>query len=160
MNYWLLYFQRNSGCDQHVNHCKIGNQRCKLVIPDYAKRKEICSKLDITIYSGNNWRDVADRLGFNTQEIKSIDDKAQRCPNFSPMESVLTTWEQRDSGCSLDRLVNILQDIQRLDVVSDLGFPVDLESSEMRSWNVYRCLTITSSFPQLIGLFQITPHWS
>lgn len=106
-----------------------GSQACKPVIPDYAKQKEICSKLDITMYSGNNWRDVAGKLGFDTQEIKIIDDKARRCPNFSPMENVLITWEQRDPGCSLDRLVNILREIQRLDVVSDLGFPVDFESS-------------------------------
>ncbi|KAL9957120.1 hypothetical protein ACROYT_G038722 [Oculina patagonica] len=120
--------KQNSGCEQHGNYYITGNQACKPVIPDYAKRKEICSKLDITMYSGNNWRDVAGKLGFDVQEIKSLDDKAQKCPNFSPMEHVLTKWEQRDPGCSLDRLVSILRDIERLDVVSDLGFPVDLES--------------------------------
>lgn len=83
------------------------------------------------MYSKYNWRDVAGhaQLGFQLDEIKSIEDKAQRCPNFSPMEHILTTWEQRDPGCSLDRLVSILRDIQRLDVVNDLGFSVDLESS-------------------------------
>ena len=81
------------------------------------------------MYSRNNWRDVAGHLDFHMEEIKSLDDKAQRCPNFSPMEHVLSTWEQRDPGCSLDKLVSILRDIQRPDIVSDLGFSVDLESS-------------------------------
>lgn len=81
------------------------------------------------MYTQNNWKDVAGHLGFHVEEINSLDDKAQKCPNFSPMERVLTTWEQRDPECSLDRLVGILQDIQRPDIVSDLGFSVDVESS-------------------------------
>ena len=128
MNLCKIHFQQNCSCHQHGNHYTVGNQVWKPVIPDYAKRKEICTKLDNTSYSLNNWRDVAGHLGFRVDEIKSFDDKAQKCANFSPMEQVLTIWEQRDTGCSLDRLVGILREIQRLDIVSDLGFSVDLES--------------------------------
>ena len=45
------------------------------------------------------------------------------------MDHVLSVWEQRDPECSLERFVSILQEIERLDVVMDLGFPVDLECS-------------------------------
>ena len=41
------------------------------------------------------------------------------------MEDVLSRWEQRDPQCSLERLVSILREIQRLDVVCELGYPVD-----------------------------------
>ena len=41
------------------------------------------------------------------------------------MEDVLSRWEQRDPQCSLERLVSILRQIQRLDVVGELGYPVD-----------------------------------
>ena len=41
------------------------------------------------------------------------------------MEDVLSRWEQRDPQCSLERLVSILREIQRLDVVRELGYPVD-----------------------------------
>ena len=98
------------------------------MIPDYAKRKQLCGLLDISSYQ-QNWRDVAGQLEFTLEEIKSIEDKAHRCHTFSPMEHVLSTWEQRDPLCSLDRLVSILRDIKQFDAVSDLGFPVDSESS-------------------------------
>ena len=105
------------------------NQPCKLVISDYALRRKVCEKLDM-INSSYNWKDVAGQLNlFSVDEIKTIEDKVYRCFKFSPMDHVLTTWEQRDPGCSLERLVSILRDIKRLDVVCDLGYPVDLESS-------------------------------
>ena len=103
---------------------------CNLIIPDYALRKKVCEKLHVTAYSRYNWRDVAGQLGvFPADEIKSIEDKVHRCLKFSPMDHVLSVWEQRDPECSLERFVSILQEIERFDVVMDLGFPVDLESS-------------------------------
>jgi len=104
-------------------------QTCNPVISDYALRKKVCEKLDLTLYSRNNWQDVAAQLEFSADEIKTIEDKSHRCLKFSPMDYVLTTWEQKDPGCSLERLVSILQQLQRLDVVCDLGFSVDLEGS-------------------------------
>ena len=41
------------------------------------------------------------------------------------MEDVLSRWEQRDPQSSLERLVSILRQIQRLDVVGEVGYPVD-----------------------------------
>lgn len=121
--------QHCSNCIQLESHNMEENQPCKLVISDYALRRKVCEKLDM-INSSYNWKDVAGQLNlFSVDEIKTIEDKVYRCFKFSPMDHVLTTWEQRDPGCSLERLVSILRDIQRLDVVCDLGYPVDLESS-------------------------------
>lgn len=111
---------------QHGNRYGQENQTSKHVISDYAKRKKMCKSLDI--FSSQNWRDVAGQLGFSFEEIKGIEDRALRCVTFSPMEEVLTTWEQRDPESSLERLINVLREVQRLDVISDLGFPVDSET--------------------------------
>ena len=119
-------FQQRVNCKQHGILRGQENQTSKHVISDYAKRKKMCGLLDISSYK-QNWRDVAGKLRFSWEEIKGIEDKAHRCPTFSPMEDVLTTWEQRDPESSLERLIRVLRDIERFDVISDLGFPVGSE---------------------------------
>ena len=124
---FCFYLQQHcTNCEQRGSHLMGEKRTSKLVISDYTLRKKVCEKLDI-ITSCYNWRDVAGQLQFSLDEIKTVEGMTHRCLNFSPMDYVLTAWEQRDPGCSLDTLVNILRDIKRLDVVSDLGFPVDLE---------------------------------
>ena len=119
-----------SHCEQLGGHHWAEKLTCNLIFPDYALQKNVCEKLDVTAYSRYNWRDVAGQLGFfPADKIKSIEDKVHRCLKFAPMDHVLSVWEQRDPECSLERFVSILQEIERLDVVMDLGFPVDLESS-------------------------------
>ena len=92
------------------------------MIADYKQRKTVCQKLDGTLYSQHNWRDVAGLLGFSVSEIHQLEDKSLRSVFFSPMDNVLSIWEQRDPECSLERLVSILHQIQRFDVVEELGF--------------------------------------
>ena len=77
------------------------------------------------MHSCYNWKDVAGQLEFSVEDINDIEDLAYRRHGFSPMENVLLRWEQRDPQCSLERLVSILRGIQRLDVVCELGYPVD-----------------------------------
>jgi hypothetical protein len=72
---------------------------------------------------------VAGSLGFTRPEIMELDDKYHRSVNFSPTDAVLQVWEQRDPNCSLERLVNILREIGRLDLVQDLGYNIMLEST-------------------------------
>lgn len=118
-----------SHCAELGKQCAGENSTSKCVISDFALRKDICEKLDGTIYASHNWRDVAGHLGvFPADEIKFIENKAHRSVNFSPMDYVLSVWEQRDPSCCIERLVSILKEIQRHDIVMDLGFPEDLES--------------------------------
>lgn len=106
-------------------------QASKCLFSDYKLRKHICEKLDETLYSSHNWRDVAGKLGiFSADDIKTIENKAHRRLDFSPMDYVLSVWTQRDPSCSIDKLVNILRDIQRPDIVMDLGFPLHSTVSE------------------------------
>ena len=77
------------------------------------------------MHSCYNWKDVAGRLEFSVEDINNIEYWSYRHHGFSPMEDVLSRWEQRDPQCSLERLVSILRQIQRLDVVCELGYPVD-----------------------------------
>ena len=77
------------------------------------------------MHSCYNWKDVAGRLEFSVEDINNIEYRSYRDHRFSPMEDVLSRWEQRDPQCSLERLVSILREIQRLDVVCELGYPVD-----------------------------------
>ncbi|XP_029179863.2 uncharacterized protein LOC114947369 [Acropora millepora] len=106
-------------------------QASKCFFSDYKLRKHICERLDDTLYSRHTWRDVAGKLGiFSADDIKTIENKAHRSLNFSPMEYVLSVWTQRDPSCSIDKLVNILKDIQRHDIVMDLGFPLHPTVSE------------------------------
>lgn len=106
-------------------------QASKCFFSDYKLHKHICERLDDTLYSRHNWRDVAGKLGiFSADDIKTIENKAHRSLNFSPMEYVLSVWTQRDPSCSIDKLVNILKDIQRHDIVMDLGFPLHPTVSE------------------------------
>ena len=95
------------------------------VLSNFEKRTLICRALDITLYSENNWKRVADRLGFTLREILEIDNKAHHVASFSPMERVLCLWEQREPGnSSWNTLKNILKGIDRLDIIEDV------ESSE------------------------------
>ena len=97
----------------------------KCFLSDYTLRKHICEKLDETLYSSHNWRDVAGKLGiFSADDIKTIENKAHRSLDFSPMDYVLSVWTQRDPSWSIDKLVSILKEIQRPDIVMDLGFPL------------------------------------
>lgn len=106
-------------------------QASKCFFSDYKLRKHICERLDDTLYSSHTWRDVAGKLGiFSADDIKTIENKAHRSLDFSPMEYVLSVWTQRDPSCSIDKLVNILKDIQRHDIVMDLGFPLQSTVSE------------------------------
>ena len=77
------------------------------------------------MHSCYNWKDVAGRLEFSVEDINNIEYWSSHHHGFSPMEDVLSRWEQRDPQCSLERLVSILREIQRLDVVCELGYPVD-----------------------------------
>ena len=77
------------------------------------------------MHSCYNWKDVAGRLEFSVEDINNIEYWSSCHHRFSPMEDVLSRWEQRDPQCSLERLVSILREIQRLDVVCELGYPVD-----------------------------------
>ena len=71
---------------------------------------------------------MAGSLGFTYQEIIELQDKACKSGTFSPTDAVLTIWEQREPNCTVDKLVNILREIGRLDVVQDLGYSITLES--------------------------------
>ena len=88
---------------------------------NYRQRLLVCQKLDVTSNpNGNDWRLVASRLEFTNDEILRLEDKSYKSHTFSPMKYVLNTWEQRDPSCSVDRLVEILHEVERTDIVQDL----------------------------------------
>lgn len=67
---------------------------------------------------------------FSADDIKTIENKAHRSLTFSPTDHILSVWTQADPLCSMDKLVNILKEIQRPDIVMDLGFPLPSTVSE------------------------------
>lgn len=107
----------------------IGTEQKQSLLSDYNRRQKLCRALDITYHSqGHDWRQVAGSLGFTHVEILELQDKSVRSVQFSPTDEVLKIWEQRDPNCKLEKLVNILREIGRLDIVQDLGYSITLES--------------------------------
>ena len=114
--------QQCSKCEKPGSY-NTEHQPCKSVISDYTLRRKVCQQLDNTVHSCYNWKDVAGRLEFSVEDINGIENLQHCWYGFSPMENVLLRWEQRDPQCSLERLVSILREGQRLDVVCELGYP-------------------------------------
>lgn len=114
---------------QAIHPFPLDTQTRQPLLSDYNRRQKLCRALDITIHSQcHDWRQVAGSLGFTHAEILELQDKACRSVTFSPTDAVLSIWEQREPNCNIDKLVNILRELGRLDVVQDLGYSITLES--------------------------------
>ncbi|XP_048576261.1 uncharacterized protein LOC116618546 isoform X2 [Nematostella vectensis] len=117
----------------HITNYRSRSPNSSTLIPDYNKRLQLCKALDITLNSNHrDWRQLAGALNFTINEITEIQDRAHRCCDFSPTDVVLHRWEERGRDFGMDRLVCILRDMGRLDVVQDLGYSI--ATPEQEEW--------------------------
>lgn len=76
--------------------------------------------MDVPCTLRNDWTGLAGEIGLNIEQVFKIQSKAY-FPNFSPTNEVLNIWSHRqDSACGIDGLRNILEKLQRYDVLSVL----------------------------------------
>ncbi|XP_031567281.1 uncharacterized protein LOC116302193 isoform X2 [Actinia tenebrosa] len=94
---------------------------------NFIQYEKLCKALDPITSSSQDWRHMANALGFTREEIDLLVSKYHRNVHFSPTDEILQSWEQRDPNCSLQRLVNILRELERLDIVQDLGYCIEPE---------------------------------
>ncbi|XP_066302650.1 myeloid differentiation primary response protein MyD88-B-like [Branchiostoma lanceolatum] len=77
-------------------------------------RHEICVKLDVENPQGNDWRRMAEKMGFNTDQRRWLDERFK-----SPTKKLLDDWETRNvSGgiVALHWLCDLYDEIKRPDV--------------------------------------------
>ncbi|KAJ8010951.1 hypothetical protein DPEC_G00080480 [Dallia pectoralis] len=63
----------------------------------------------------SDWMSVAENMGFTYLEIKNYEE----CQN--PTRKVLEDWQSRCPGATVGKLLSILDEVDRTDVVEDLG---------------------------------------
>ena len=105
------------------------NQRKKLSVKvteiPYPVYGEVCTKLSIKNLTFNDFRGLAEKVGFKKHVIDAID---QRCDN--PTDDILKEWsKKRCKEATVGKLIELLKEIERMDAVKDLEEWVNLKSS-------------------------------
>ena len=84
-------------------------------LPDET-RKEICDELDVEKLFVKDCRDLAGQLGVSRGEVNVIWKGGGAGKHLSPTNNVLNWWQGRNDA-TVRRLVEILRDLKRDDVV-------------------------------------------
>ncbi|KAI8516172.1 hypothetical protein Bbelb_069850 [Branchiostoma belcheri] len=85
-----------------------------LPILPYEIRHEMCVLLDVENPLGNDWRRLAEKMGFNPNQVRWLNERFK-----SPTKTLLDDWETRNvSGgiVALQRLCDLFEEIKRPDV--------------------------------------------
>ncbi|KAK9527705.1 hypothetical protein VZT92_014244 [Zoarces viviparus] len=87
-------------------------------IPPVALNMSVRKKLGLYLNPRNavaaDWMAVAEAMGFNYLEIKNYE------ASKSPTESVLEDWQARSTDATVGKLLSILEEVERRDIVEDL----------------------------------------
>nr|XP_040022922.1 myeloid differentiation primary response protein MyD88-like [Gasterosteus aculeatus aculeatus] len=88
------------------------------VVPLVALNMSVRKKLGLYLNPRNavaaDWMAVAEEMGFNYLEIKNYEGTK------SPTESVLEDWQARCTDATVGKLLSILEEVERRDIVEDL----------------------------------------
>ncbi|XP_010865000.2 myeloid differentiation primary response protein MyD88 [Esox lucius] len=85
-----------------------------LIALNFNVRKRLGLFLNPRNTVASDWMSVAENMGFSYLEIKNYED----CQN--PTRKILEDWQSRSSEATVGKLLSILDDVQRKDVVEDL----------------------------------------
>jgi len=87
-------------------------------IPLVALNMSVRKKLGLYLNPRNavaaDWMAVAEAMGFNYLEIKNYE------ASKSPTESVFEDWQARSADATVGKLLSILEEVERRDIVEDL----------------------------------------
>ena len=73
--------------------------------------EEICEELDVFSLLNNNWKKVAEEMGYSQiNEVKKFERKV------SPTHALLSDWGKKEDN-NLNRLIEILKKIERYDII-------------------------------------------
>ncbi|KAM8823390.1 myeloid differentiation primary response protein MyD88 [Spinachia spinachia] len=85
-----------------------------LVALNMGVRKKLALYLNPRNAVAADWMAVAEEMGFNYLEIKNYEGTK------SPTESVLEDWQARCTDATVGKLLSILEEVERRDIVEDL----------------------------------------
>ena len=105
------------------------NQRKKLSVkvteipyPVYGK---VCTKLNVKKLAFNDFRGLAEKVGFEKYVIDAIDQRSE-----NPTDEILKNWStKRYKEATVGKLIRLLEEIERMDAVKDLEDWVKEKSS-------------------------------
>ncbi|KAM4544001.1 myeloid differentiation primary response protein MyD88 [Fundulus diaphanus] len=100
--------------DSKVDLCSI-----PLIALNVTVRKKLGLYLNPKHTVAADWTAVAETMGFSYLEIKNYE--ASR----SPTKTVLDDWAARNSDASVGKLLSILEEVERKDIVEDLQPLID-----------------------------------
>ncbi|XP_029313699.1 myeloid differentiation primary response protein MyD88 [Cottoperca gobio] len=92
-----------------------------LIALNVSVRKKLGLYLNPKITVAADWTAVAEAMDFTYLEIKNYEDTK------SPIRAVLENWQARCSDATVGKLLSILEEVERKDVVEDLRPSIDAD---------------------------------
>lgn len=127
--------------DYKIDLCSI-----PLVALNVSVRKKLGLYLNPKHTVAADWTAVAETMGFSYLEIKNYE--ASR----NPTKNVLDDWAARNSEASVGKLLSILEEVERKDIVEDLQPFIGAQPIQRLVNNFYLHKGIVVSFDLLIRL--------
>ncbi|XP_048827065.1 myeloid differentiation primary response protein MyD88 isoform X1 [Brienomyrus brachyistius] len=106
-------------CKSSVDFCSI-----PLIALNFGVRKRVGLYLNPRNAVAADWTALAEAMGFSYLEIKNY----EKCEN--PTMSVLEHWQAKGSEASVGRLLSILEEAERKDVITDLFSAIEKDCLE------------------------------
>ena len=105
------------------------NKRRKLSVKvteiPYAVQGKVCAKLNVKTLTFNDFRGLAEKVGFEKYFIDTIDERSK-----NPTDDILKEWsKKRYQEATVGKLIELLKKMKRMDAVEDLEDWVNVESS-------------------------------
>lgn len=85
-----------------------------LIALNYTTRHKLSLYLNPDAVTASNWTILAEEMGYNYLEIKNF----VRFPD--PTTSLLDDWQKKHSNTTVGELLNLLQKIERDDILTDV----------------------------------------
>ena len=104
----------------------------KMVINMSISAHQLMSKLLRPPRPEHDWESLADKMGFEYEEILNI-----RCDQ-DPVESIIRSWERKPEA-TIDRLISFLDEIERPDVIEDLQPYISMFMVPLNLSNILIC---------------------
>lgn len=89
-------------------------EKIPLVALNHSVRKRLGLYLNPTSTVAEDWKGIAERMGFSYLEIKNY----ETCQN--PTLKTLDDWQARCPDASVGKLLSIIEDAERSDIICDL----------------------------------------
>lgn len=90
-----------------------------LIALNCTTRKKLSLYLNPNVVTASNWTILAEEMGYTYQEIKNF----ERFPD--PTSSLLADWREKNSKATVGELLNLLQKIERDDILTDVTPLID-----------------------------------